>query len=88
MESGEEPAAADPRLEKYIKTTVGDVGGGTYQFEGLPAGSYLIYCKIDWEAKFAATRRRDASGQFYALARTQVSNGEHKNVVVTNLNQK
>jgi hypothetical protein len=88
MESGKEPVPADSRLDQYIKTTVGDVGGGTFQFRNLPAGKYLIYCKIDWEAKLVQSRIRDASGDFYALARTQVSNGELKNVVVTNLARK
>lgn len=87
MESGKEPAAADPRLENYIKTTVGD-WGGDYKFEGLPAGKYLLYCKIEWERQNFNSMRRDGYGNFYALARAQVSNGEHKSVVITNLGQK
>lgn len=86
MESGKDPAPADPGLEKYTRTTVGDWGGG-YQFAGLPAGKYLIYCKIKWEQRFAGNRMRDGSGDLYALARVQVSNGEHKSVVATNLDQ-
>ena len=87
MESGKNPAPADPELEKHIRTTVGDWGGG-YQFEGLPAGKYLVYCEIKWEQRFAGNRLRDGSGDLYALARVQVSNGEHKSVVATNLDQK
>ena len=88
MESGNEPGPMDPRLNRYIKTTVGDLGGGAYRFEGLSAGKYLLYCKIEWEAQFAGTMRRDASGSAYAVARTEVANGEHKNVVVTGAGQK
>jgi len=83
MESGKEPAAADPRLENYIKTTVGD-WGGDYKFEGLPAGKYLLYCKIDWERQYPNSMRRAGSGEVYAVARAQVSGGEHKSVVITN----
>jgi hypothetical protein len=87
MESGKEPAGADPRLENYIKTTVGD-WGGDYKFEGLPAGKYLLYCKIDWEQQYPNSMRRAGSGEVYAVARAQVSNGEHKSVVVTNPGRK
>ena len=87
MESGNEPGPMDPRLNKYVRTTVGD-WGGAYRFEGLPAGKYLLYCKIEWEAQYAGSLRRDASGSSYALARTVLSGGEHKNVVITNSGQK
>ena len=87
MESGKEPSPEDPRLTKYIKTTVGD-WGGDYQFEGLPAGNYLLYCKIVWERQYAQSMKRDGSGNFYVLARAQVSKGEHKSVVLTNLDPK
>jgi hypothetical protein len=87
MELGKDPAPADPGLAKYVRTTVGDLGG-SYKFEGLPAGSYLIFCRIEWERPFAGGRRRDGSGDFYGLARVQISNGEHKIVVVTNVSQK
>ncbi len=86
MESGKDPAPADSNLTKYIRTTVGDLDG-SYKFEGLPAGSYLIFCRIQWERPFANGRRRDGSGNFYALARVRISNGEQKSVVVTNVSQ-
>ncbi len=88
MESGNDPVPADSRLDKYVRTTVGDIGGGGFQFENLPAGEYLVYCKIEWERQFAGSMRRDGSGSPYALARAKVANGEHKKVVVTNLGQK
>ncbi|HEY4248224.1 MAG TPA: hypothetical protein VGM64_15350 [Lacunisphaera sp.] len=84
MESGKDPAPADPGLAKYVRTTVGD-WGGSYKFEGLPVGNYLIFSRIKWERPFAGGMRRDASGDVYALARVQISNGEHKVVVVTNV---
>lgn len=84
MESGKDPAPADPGLTKYVRTTVGD-WGGSFKFENLPAGNYLIFCRIEWEQPFAGGMRRDGSGDLYALARVQLSNGEHKNVVVTNV---
>ena len=87
MESRRDPAPADPRLEPYVKTVVGD-WGGDYKFEGLPAGKYLIFCKVEWERQNPNNMNRSGSGEFYALARTQVKNGEHKSVVVTNLGQK
>lgn len=87
MESGKEPAGADPRLENYIKTTVGD-WGGDYKFEGLPAGKYLLYCKIEWEQQYPNSMRRAGSGEVYAVARAQVSSGEHKSVVITNPGRK
>jgi hypothetical protein len=87
MEAGNEPAPAAPRLVKYNKTTVGD-WGGAYKFEALPPGKYLVYSKIKWEPRFGGIGQRDASGNFYVLARTEVSSGEHKSLVVTNVARK
>jgi len=87
MQSGKDPVPADPRLEHYTKTVVGD-WGGEFKFENLPAGNYLIFCRIEWERQLPFGQRRDGYGGFYALAKTQVKNGEHKNVVVTNVGQK
>jgi len=87
MQSGKDPAPADPRLERYTKTVVGD-WGGEFKFEGLPAGTFLIFCRIDWERQLPNGHRRDGYGGFYALAKAQIKNGEHKSVVVTNVGQK
>jgi hypothetical protein len=84
MASGKTPGPADPRLDKFTRTTVGDVGGGAFEFRDLPAGKYLLYCKIEWNAQYAGTMRRDASGSMFAMAKTEVSNGQTKRVVVTN----
>lgn len=84
MESGKEPGPIDPRLEKYTHTTVGD-WGGAYTFDHLPAGKYLVYCKVNWEAQVVNTMRRDANGSVYAVGRTQLADGEHKDLVVTNV---
>lgn len=84
MESGKTPGPADPRLERYTRTTIGD-WGGAYVFDHLPAGRYLIYCRVTWEAQNPAGLRRDASGAFYAVRRTDVLAGEKKDVVVTNV---
>ncbi len=80
MEAEKDPAAADPRLDSYVRTTVGE-WGGAFQFTELPAGDYLLYCKIEWV-------RPRQGGDYYATARAHVAKGEHKNVVITNLDQK
>jgi hypothetical protein len=38
----------DPRLEKYVRTTVAD-GNGNFEFSNLPVGDYFIECPIFWE---------------------------------------
>ncbi len=37
----------DPRVEKYVRTTVAD-GSGNFEFSNIPPGSYAVYCEISW----------------------------------------
>jgi hypothetical protein len=77
---GGEPAPADPGLEKYLRMQVADFSG-LYEFSGLPAGDYLIYCRISWDSHNV---KRQYSGDYFVVARTAVKEGEKKRVVVTN----
>jgi hypothetical protein len=79
MRSGKTPSPADPSLGQYVKTEVADIGGA-FTFTGLPAGSYLVYCKIAWYAR----SRRAQGGDYYAVGKADVSEGEKKHLVVTN----
>ena len=75
---GGEPAPADPGLEKYLRMQVADLSG-LYEFSGLSAGDYLIYCRVTWDHF-----KRQSSGDYFIVARTAVKEGEKKRVVVTN----
>lgn len=75
---GSEPAPADPGLGKYLRMQVADISG-LYEFSGLPAGDYLIYCRVTWTGF-----KRQSSGDYFIVARTPVKEGERKRVVVTN----
>ena len=75
---GGEPAPADPGLEKYLRTEVADISG-LYEFSGLSAGDYLVYCRVAWDHF-----KRQSSGDYFIVARTAVKEGEKKRVVVTN----
>ena len=75
MEAGKDPESSDPRLARYVKTVIADVDGA-YEFKDLPAGNYLLYSKVEWE-------NPNRVGKYYAVARTEVREGETKNVVVT-----
>lgn len=77
---GDEPAPADPGLEKYIRTEVADISG-LYEFRGLPAGDYLVYCRVAWD-RF--NFKRQSSGDYFIVAKTGLKEGEKKRVVVTN----
>lgn len=75
---GDEPAPADPGLEKYTRTQVADIQG-LYEFSGLPAGDYMVYSRVTWDHF-----KRQSSGDYFIVARTAVKEGEKKRVVVTN----
>ncbi|HEY4248260.1 MAG TPA: hypothetical protein VGM64_15530 [Lacunisphaera sp.] len=75
-----EPGPADPGLEKYIRTEVADIQG-LYEFHGLPAGDYMVYCRVVWD-RF--NLKRPSSGDYFIVARTGLKEGEKKHVVVTN----
>lgn len=40
--------APDPRLDRYIKTTIADASG-RFTFNDVPAGEYFVTTKITWE---------------------------------------
>lgn len=71
-----EPESADPRLARFVRTTKGD-SQGRFAFSNLPAGSYLIYCKIEWMLPDGST----TGG--YALGRAKVEEGKRARVLVT-----
>jgi len=84
MESGKEPAPADPELAKFVKSMVGNFYGA-FAFQNLPAGKYLVYSKVSWEPVFATSRARDASGDVWVVARTEVTDGQVAQVVASNV---
>lgn len=45
--NGEQPQT-NPRLQKYIRTTIAD-GNGNFEFQNLPGGDYYVECPIFWE---------------------------------------
>lgn len=78
MAAENDPAPPDPRLARYVRTDLAD-NGGAFEFTGLPAGSYVVYCEISWWR-----RHLGASGDYYVVGRATVADGERKHLVVTN----
>ena len=79
MHSGREPEPANPGLGQHVKVVIADIGGG-FEFAGLPAGSYVVFSKIEWS-------RKHNSGDIYVVGQTSVASGEKKHLVVTNNDQ-
>ena len=71
----------DLRLQKYIRTVVGD-GSGNFDFQNIPAGDYYIVCPIFWSVPNFALGITDQTGGV-AFAKTHVGDGETVKVVVT-----
>lgn len=69
-------APRDPRLQKHVRSTIGDAQGN-FSFSGLPAGEYILSCNIHW----LITANESSGGQ--ALARVKVKDGETVKVVLT-----
>lgn len=80
MLAGKTPSPADPRMDKYVRTEVADMGG-QFAFGDLPAGSYLVFCKIEW---FGG---RYGGVDYFAVAKATVAAGQRKHVVATRLDQ-
>ncbi len=78
MAAGDTPPPADPRLANYVQTVIAD-NGGAFEFDRLPAGNYVVYCKITWWK-----RRLGGSGDYYVVGRATVGDHEKKHLVVTN----
>jgi len=64
----------DPRLQKYVWSVVADIMG-SYRFEGLAPGSYVVYSTIVWSG-------RRTAGDHYVVVTTPLADGEVKHVVV------
>jgi hypothetical protein len=80
MLAGKTPSPADPRMDKYVRTEIADVGG-QFKFADLPAGSYLVFCKIEWVGgKYGGV-------DYFAVSKTTVAAGERKHVVATRVDQ-
>jgi hypothetical protein len=79
MQRNKIPSPADPRLEKYTKATIADIAGN-FEFDGLPAGSYVVYCRIQW-----ARPRLNSFGDYYIAGEAVVAEKETKHLVVTNV---
>jgi hypothetical protein len=77
MVAGREPSPADPQMDKYLKSVVADMGG-QFKFDGLPAGSYLVFARIEWE-------RRRTGGDFFVVGRGTVAAGQKLHLVVSNV---
>jgi len=77
--NGEDIAPRDPRLAQYIRKTIADVQGN-FEFTGIPAGEYIIYCLIQWEY---GTQYGTATTGGDAFAIIKVSPNERVKVVVT-----
>jgi hypothetical protein len=76
------PAPADPLLEKYVQVVVADVSGD-FEFSGLPAGSYVVYSRIEWHGR----KFSDSAGDDYVVGEATVAQGEKKRLVVTNVSE-
>jgi hypothetical protein len=79
IQSNKSPAPADPRLEKYTKVVVADIDGD-FEFDGLPAGSYVVYCQIQWSRP-----KLRLYGDIFVAGEAVVAQGETKHLVVTNV---
>jgi hypothetical protein len=73
---GKIPSPADSRMDKYVKTEIADMSG-QFSFGELPAGSYLIYSKIEWEGG------RYGDMTYWAVAKATIDAGQKKHVVAT-----
>jgi hypothetical protein len=71
----------DLRLQKYIRTVVGD-GSGNFEFQNIPAGDYYVLCPIIWSVPNYELGIIDKTGGV-AHAKTHVDDGETVKVVVT-----
>lgn len=76
---GERLEPADPRIEKYRRTTIAD-GSGNFEFRNLPAGDYYITCVIAWEVP-SQYGMETTGGIAYGTAKVKA--GEMTKVVVT-----
>lgn len=70
----------DDRMQKYIRTVVGD-GSGNFEFQDIPAGDYYIVCPIYWNVPSEYGGMEQTGG--VANAKTHVGDGETLKVVVT-----
>jgi hypothetical protein len=71
----------DIRMQKYIRTVVGD-GSGNFEFQNIPAGDYYIVCPIYWSVPNPDLGITDETGGV-ANTKTHIGDGETVKVVVT-----
>jgi hypothetical protein len=69
----------DPRLAKYVRTTLADAQGN-FEFKNIPAGAYFLLCRITWmvPTQFGLM---PTGGQ--ASAAVMVKAGDSEKVVLT-----
>jgi hypothetical protein len=65
----------DSRLIPLMKTTIADASGN-FEFKGLPAGKYMLFCEIYWE-----TGKSKTGGIAYGSVK--ISNDETQKVMVS-----
>ena len=69
----------DPRLAKYVRTTVADAQG-SFEFNNIPAGDYILSCVIKWQFHNGSYAQR-TGGQ--AIAKTTVNQRQTVKVILT-----
>ena len=71
--------ARDPRLAKYVRTTLADAQGN-FEFKNIPPGEYHLACVIQWQYNTGYGNAR-TGGQ--AVTSVTVTGDETKKVVLT-----
>jgi len=70
----------DSRVDAFSRKTIADAQGN-FEFTGLPAGRYVLYCAIVWEVPFGSYTTQQTGGTAYAVV--TVKEGETAKVIVT-----
>ena len=70
----------DARFYKYVKQTRAD-GNGNFAFTGVPAGKYIVTCKIAWEIPSGSYTTRSTGGT--AMGTVTVARGQTAKVILT-----
>jgi len=76
---GEELDAPDPRLTPFLRTVTSGADG-SFRFTGVPAGDWILTCRVTWRT--AGLESRFSTHGEWAAARLHVSEGETVEVII------